>query len=142
MSFNYQEVKYSEIKTGPFKPVSENVMSVLRNVKFGERYMVEAWNRTFNQNGPEKRMWFNHAIIYDDDVVCTVSGDHANIFDYTEKALLSDKSISNASTFPQDYDFGTVRIPYVCGMSVPPVMMKRIVQRLIEQGVFRYKGVM
>ena len=46
-----------------------------------------------------------------------------------------------ASTFPQDYEFGNQNVNYVCGMSVPPVMMKRIVTRLIDEGVFNYKGV-
>lgn len=51
-------------------------------------------------------------------------------------------SIRNAQTFPRDYDFGSnVRgvWTYICGMSVPPVMMKRVVTKLIEQGVFDYK---
>ena len=51
----------------------------------------------------------------------------------------------NAQTFPQDYDFGSTSkstISYICGMSVPPVMIKRIVQRLIESGVFSYKEAM
>ena len=29
------------------------------------------------------------------------------------------------------------KVEYICGMSVPPIMIKRIVQRLIESGVLR-----
>ena len=49
----------------------------------------------------------------------------------------------NEQTFPQDYDFGAMNssnVSYICGMSVPPIMMKRVVTRLIEQGVFDYKA--
>lgn len=55
-----------------------------------------------------------------------------------ERQFLSDEDIINASTFPQDYVFGSQDVCYICGMSVPPVMIKRIVTRLIEAG-FRAK---
>lgn len=48
--------------------------------------------------------------------------------------------IIHGQTFPEDYDFvnKTYRnVGYICGMSVPPVMIKRIVQRLIERGVLK-----
>jgi len=45
----------------------------------------------------------------------------------------------HAQTFPEDYDEGKQSIAYICGMSVQPIMIKRIVTRLIEEGVFDYK---
>ena len=45
----------------------------------------------------------------------------------------------NSQTFPQDYDFLPNidnQVGYICGMSVPPVMMKRVVTRLIESKIF------
>ena len=67
-----------------------------------------------------------------------------NLFHYRpiEKERISMQDIIHAQTFPEDYDFETEKdsdIEYICGMSVPPVMMKRIVMRLIEEGVFNYK---
>ena len=35
-----------------------------------------------------------------------------------------------ASSFPTDYNFDGIRVDYVCGMSVPPLMIKRIVERM------------
>lgn len=61
-----------------------------------------------------------------------------------EKTRVSSMDIIHAQTFPEDYDFIGGRfkdVTYLCGMSVPPVMIKRIVQRLIESGVFAYKEV-
>jgi DNA (cytosine-5)-methyltransferase 1 len=66
----------------------------------------------------------------------TVAGDHGQLFDFSAKAKVSDKSVANASTFPQDFDFCGGRVPYICGMCVPPLMIKRVVERLIESGVF------
>ena len=136
MSFNYELVKYSEIKDGPGGELTDNVKLVFDNLVYGEKDLVSAWNRVHNQGKPEKRMWFNSIITYDDDVMQTVAGDHGQLFDYSAKAKVSDKSVANASTFPQDYDFCGESVPYICGMSVPPVMMKRVVARLIESGIF------
>lgn len=76
------------------------------------------------------------------DIVPTLRAKN-DLIDIDQKARLSKETIRNAQTFPQDYDFGEKAGPtivdYVCGMSVPPVMTKRIVQRLIDQGVYDYK---
>ena len=44
--------------------------------------------------------------------------------------LMTDRDIISCQTFPQDYDFAGQRIRYVCGMSVPPVMMARISEQV------------
>jgi DNA (cytosine-5)-methyltransferase 1 len=56
-----------------------------------------------------------------------------------EKTRVSCEDIINAQTFPQDYIFANrtrAEVQYICGMSVPPIMIKRIVTKLIESGVF------
>lgn len=139
MSFNYEKIPYGEIKDGIGNRVTPKFQEVLDEVMYPEKDLVSAWNRLHNHGKPEKRMLFNHFVTYDDEVMHTVAGDHGTLYDFSEKARVSSKSIANATSFPQDYDFGKQRVPYICGMSVPPVMMKRIVTRLIEQGVFDYK---
>lgn len=42
---------------------------------------------------------------------------------YDKPGTLSDKDIITISTFPQDYNFNKQGVQYVCGMSVPPLMM-------------------
>lgn len=139
MSFNYSPIPYGEIKDGSGGELTEKVRIVFDQLKCGEKDLVSAWNRVHNPGKPEKRMWFNSIITYDDNVMQTVAGDHSQMFDYSAKAKVSDKSIANASTFPQDYDFDGASIPYICGMSVPPIMMYRVVTRLIEGGIFNVK---
>ena len=139
MSFNYEPITYGEIKDGVGKALTEKYKVVFDNLKYGEKDLVSAWNRVHNPGKPEKRMWFNAIVTYDNDVMQTVAGDHGQLFDYSCKTQVSHKSIANASTFPQDYDFCGQKTPYICGMSVPPIMMKRVVTRLIESGVFATK---
>ena len=135
MCFNYMPITYGEIKSGIIK-ASPNIVELLGLCKHKEKDLVKAWNRKNNPGNKEKRMYFNHIVTFDDDVVQTITGDHNNMFDFSEKAKISDRSVANASTFPQDYDYCGKRIPYICGMSVPPIMIKRIVTRLIDSGIF------
>lgn len=45
----------------------------------------------------------------------------------------SDGDHVNVQTFPQDYDFGGQNVRYICGMSVPPVMMAQVATQVKEQ---------
>lgn len=47
-----------------------------------------------------------------------------------ERTLRFNREIS---TFPQDYNFCGLSPHYICGMSVPPVMMAQIATRIYEQ---------
>ena len=54
---------------------------------------------------------------------------------------MSDKDILKIQTFPQDYDFMGMNVQYVCGMSVPPIMMKKIAEQIKIQLLDKTKGV-
>lgn len=41
-------------------------------------------------------------------------------------ASISDRDIKLIQTFPQDYNFCGQQVQYICGMSVPPIMMKKL----------------
>lgn len=43
------------------------------------------------------------------------------------------KDIITVQTFPQDYDFCGYNVEYLCGMSVPPIMMKKIAEQIYLQ---------
>lgn len=49
------------------------------------------------------------------------------------KQWLSVSDICKISSFPQDYDFGTQKPEYICGMSVPPIMIAQIATQVYEQ---------
>lgn len=134
MSFNYEPIKYGTIKEGN-KEITPKMAELFAYVEKGEKDFVKAWNRKHNPGQPEKRMLFNEVITYEDDVMQTIRAT-GMMYDYENHCGISDKSVANASTFPQDFDFCGERITYIVGMSVPPIMIKRIMTRLIESGVF------
>ncbi|TGY80011.1 DNA cytosine methyltransferase [Lepagella muris] len=57
------------------------------------------------------------------------------------KQWLSTSDICKISSFPQDYDFGTQKPEYVCGMSVPPLMIAQIATQVYEQWLTRINQV-
>lgn len=136
MSFNYEPVTYGEIKDGTGEELNPQTTVY--------KWLCKA-NREDKRLGDtivrlgEKEKLFNERICWEHNIVQTVASG-GGMYRGTEKTRVSCEDIVNASTFPQDYDFlkrTRANVQYICGMSVPPIMIKRIVTRLIESGVFK-----
>lgn len=133
MSFNYEPVLFGEVKEGIGYNIKGRLHHLLTLALPEEKDMGEV---TLRVEG--KQSCFNQKIIHDDEVMRTIPAGHNCLWRFTEKTKISKQDIINCSTFPRDYDFiqnSFANVSYICGMSVPPVMIKRIVQRLIESGV-------
>jgi DNA (cytosine-5)-methyltransferase 1 len=140
MSFNYEPVYYADIKEGTGEELNHEteiykwlIKATPEDKRIGD---------TVRRCGEPEKL-FNHRICWPNNIVQTVAG-AGEILRGEEKTRISVEEVLSAQTFPRDYELpikdfkNTV---YICGMSVPPVMMKRIIQRLIEEGAFSYKGV-
>ena len=134
MYFNYEPILYKEIKQGVGAEASEKAKILLDNALETDTLLSQAHKRVYG-----KRSWFTHVLCRDNYVMPTVVAGHDCMWRFTEKTHCSDEDYRNAQTFPQDYNFGKEEVAYICGMSVPPVMIKRLVTRLIEHGLFDYK---
>ena len=138
MYFNYEEVLYKNIKTGKGEIVRDKLLKLLEYVKPPENDFEKACVRMLG-----KPSLFNTEIVYDNSVLKTVTSTTiAESVVYDTKCYTSNEDIIHSSTFPEDFnfiDFNRKNIRYICGMSVPPLMMKRVVTRLIESGLFDYK---
>ena len=75
---------------------------------------------------------FNHRYDKDDMVAHTLTAKDA-CFCYSQPRRHSVSEVCNISTFPQDYNFCNQQPHYICGMSVPPVMMAQVSSRVYEQ---------
>ena len=111
-----------------------DALNLLNEAKEQERSLKEAHKRLYG-----KSSWFNHTICFENKVMPTIVAGHSCMWRFKEKTQCSNQDFINGSTFPQDYNFGKENISYICGMSVPPLMIKRLVTRLIESGLFDYK---
>lgn len=79
-----------------------------------------------------KESGFNNKIESDGWVASTVVSNGCH-FRMCDGLFLSDLDYINIQTFPQDYDFMGQSVQYVCGMSVPPVMMAQIAREMERQ---------
>ena len=134
MSFNYEPVTYGQIKSGVGAEIGHNTQEyrTLCLATPKDRNLADVYRRL-----GEKERRYSAAVIWDENICPTIL---AHNFHYrgVEKTKTSIEDIIHAQTFPEDYDFGIrtyANVEYICGMSVPPIMIKRIVQRLIESGV-------
>ena len=134
MSFNYEPVTYGQIKSGVGADIGHDTQEyrTLSLATPQDRNLADVYRRL-----GEKERRFSAAVIWDENICPTIL---AHNFHYrgVEKTKTSIEDIIHAQTFPEDYDFGNrtyLNVEYICGMSVPPIMIKRIVQRLIEKGV-------
>lgn len=134
MSFNYAPVLYGEIKSGEERISNGKINSVIKQMKKGEKF-CDTMKRIYG-----KSSGFSRVVIDRDDIFPTQTAGHADVW-LTNGNRPSFIDVIRAQTFPEDYDFMGKQIEYICGMSVPPVMMKRVVTRLIDSGVFGYKGI-
>ncbi len=61
----------------------------------------------------------------------TVTGTHCQVH-WREPRLMTAGEVQRLQSFPDDYDFGKTYGPYVCGMSVPPLMMQRVATEIAK----------
>ena len=138
MSFNYEPITYGEIKSGKGAAIKKHTqLYKMLCLATPQDYRI---SDVFVRLGMKEKC-FGAKIAWGNKVLQTLT---ANL-DYSrgyEKERITEEDIIHSQTFPKDYDFinrAWANVAYICGMSVPPIMIKRIVTRLIESGVFKYK---
>ena len=127
--FDEKPIKYGEFKDTRFKPLNKDTdeYKYWRLKRPSDKSLGEA---VIRETGKIKR--FSEKYIKDNAVCGTVTS-RGKIFRFDVPGSISDKDIITIQTFPQDYDFCGQSVQYVCGMSVPPIMMKKIAEKIYFQ---------
>lgn len=131
MSFNYDPILFGEIKTGEHKELFIQKAKIAKQSIRKEKSLCETMVRLKG-----RETYFSEKLIYEDEVCKTLTASGGELWIANTGSHINDKEIINIQTFPQDYNFMNEKVRYICGMSVPPIMIKRIVDRLIESGIF------
>lgn len=131
MTFNEKPILFREIRSDHGIELNDGKMKkLISRRKKGDKdlsmiYMRECGRRSaFTQQ------------INDDDVAFTITSGGTHIR-FCDGCRISKQDIVNAQTFPQDYDFLNQQPQYICGMSVPPVMMAQVSSRIYEQWFYK-----
>lgn len=138
MAFHYEPVTFGTVKEGRGGEVSPGSMSyrALSLAIPEDKDLADVYRRL-----GERVRCFTTRIIWEDDIPPTLTA-RTDQYRGEEKTRISVEDIVHIQTFPEDFDFirnTYYRALYVCAMSVPPVMIKRLVGRLIDSGVFERK---
>lgn len=84
--------------------------------------------REYNEN-----RCFTNVYVKLDKVCNTLTSKSDCLYLYDEYRNPNRQEVCCISSFPQDYDFIEEPYYYICGMSVPPVMMAQVASRVYEQ---------
>lgn len=133
MTFNYAPITFGEITNGESDVRTGKMSDIAAQSIKGETLLADTLVRL-----GKKKSLFTHRVFDEEDIVPTILAGHRDLWLRNGNGISIGDMISS-QTFPQDYDFNPntySNVEYICGMSVPPIMIKRIVNRLIESGVF------
>lgn len=130
LNFHEKPITYGEFKDNHYKPMNKNTLFYKRWLKRipKDRNIGDTVKRT--ENG--KISMFSFTFCKDNEVPNTLTASN-NPVRFDVPGFISDKDMITIQTFPQDYDFNDMSANYVCGMSVPPVMMKKIATEVKKQ---------
>ncbi len=129
MEFNEKPILFGEVRSEKGKQFAKDGVysELLKQRKKTDKSIAD-----INKRIRGKESGYNNTIWHDDDVGYTVvsSGCH---FRMCDGLWLSDDDYKNCQTFPQDYNFLDQSAQYICGMSVPPVMMAQVARQIWRQ---------
>ena len=120
--FNEPEIYPSEFVDYEGSEVLSTVIRTLwEHREYGDRKQSQANKRLYGKDG-----CYTQSYVYPAQVCSTLQAKRSCLIHFNEPRFLSLRELKCISTFPQDYDFTGVNPWYVCGMSVPPVMMAQV----------------
>lgn len=129
LQFHEAPIYFGEVREEHGKPIDEK----------SQAYKLLQMRRPDDKNlGDINARWkgkgtgFTASIVKDTDVAPTLCAGGGMIRD-CDASYFTAKDCVSIQTFPQDYDFGKEPPEYVCGMSVPPVMMANIATEVYQQ---------
>lgn len=130
INFNEQPVVYSEIETK--EKGKEITLKKIKEVFFEINAGEQCGN--FFRRTIGKETYFNYNKSHPKQVLPTITANtDSGTFHYAIPYYLSDKELMLAGSYPLDYNFLKLRPKYLIGMSVPPLMTKKIALEIYNQ---------
>lgn len=127
LEFNEKPIYYKEFADDKYKPFGKNTLTYKRWLKRNnnDRTMGDTVKRT--ENG--KISGITHCYIKKNEVLPTLVS-AGGYYRYDVPGYISDLDTIHGQSFPEDYNFNSQSVEYVCGMSVPPIMMMKIAEQV------------
>lgn len=131
MHFDEKPITYGEFADKEYKPLNPSTMGYQRWLKRSPK--DESLGDTVARTEGGKLSGFTITYLKKDRVPSTMTASSGKYIRFDVPGNPSDKDIITIQTFPQDYDFNGNDPAYVCGMSVPPLMMRGVAREVQRQ---------
>ena len=128
MEFNEKPILFREVADYSGDEVNSKVVRTLwENRQYGDTNQGDANFRLYGKGSN-----FNQAYVYTDKICPTLASKKTCLIHFDKPLYLGQSEVCCISSFPQDYNFAGQQPHYVCGMSVPPVMMAQVASRIYD----------
>ena len=128
MDFNEKPILFREVADYSGDEVNSKVVRTLwENRQYGDTNQGDANFRLYGKGSN-----FNQAYVYTDRICPTLASKKTCLIHFDKPLYLGQSEVCCISSFPQDYNFAGQQPHYVCGMSVPPVMMAQVASRIYD----------
>lgn len=131
MNFKEEPILFKEIVDYGGKEIKKGSKTrfLWDNQKIEDKSLCDVYQRLYNKRG-----FYNFNFFDERSVAPTlIPAKHMTLILKTKPMYLSRNEIIKISSFPLDYKGNDKEIGYLCGMSVPPVMMANVANNIYEQ---------
>lgn len=128
LEFHEKPIPFGEVRSEHGIPIKDCMMAEL----IGKRKRGDDCFSDISERERGKRSMFTDKIVEDGKIAPTITASGMAVR-FVDGEKFSDHDLKATQTFPQDYDFLDQTAKYICGMSVPPVMMAQIASAVYEQ---------
>lgn len=129
LEFNEPMIPFGEVVDYSGREVTSKVLRNLwEHRKRGDKDQEDTRRRVYGKNGG-----FGQSYVYLDKICPTLTAKRDALILFDQPRFLGQSEVCCISSFPQDYNFAGQSPHYVCGMSVPPVMMAQVANQIWEQ---------
>ena len=129
LEFNNPMIPFREVVDYSGREISGHKTKLLwKNRVFGDVSQEYASMRLYG-----KKSNFGQSYVYLDKICPTLTSKEDSLILFDQPRFLGQSEVCCISSYPQDYNFAGQSPHYVCGMSVPPIMMAKISLEIHKQ---------
>jgi DNA (cytosine-5)-methyltransferase 1 len=128
LSFVEPPIVFGDIERGEVKRnFTDYMLDIWKQRKHGDKDMGDTLQRVRG-----KPSLYSYKYLYPSRVCNTIVANNQIII-FNEPRYMTETEVKQVSSFPLDYNFSGLNVDYVCGMSVPPLMMAQVSHQVYEQ---------
>lgn len=127
MQFSEELIPFGQVRSNKGKKVTMSCRDLLKQKIPTDRKLSDINKRLYKKNSR-----FNAALVWDNTVAPTLTA-RGEFLRANDDSYFSDDDYIACQSFPYDYNFCGAEVQYICGMSVPPYMMRGIAEAVSKQ---------